>query len=97
MIRQLNVNHKVVVVAIRLDINNPNSKQSLINIINRYDNLDYIQIYDRLDQIDSEMHDLLKMIINKSTLLCFKLVFDKSMNNERLSLFKEYNELIRTK
>jgi len=57
MINELNVNHKVGGIRIKLRNNNPINEEIIRIIINNYDNVYSILVYDYNDSIDNNIHD----------------------------------------
>ena len=60
MIDDLNINHKVGLVWIHLNDNNPITKELLIKMIDRYYNVYDITIADSRNRNDDDIHNLIE-------------------------------------
>jgi len=60
MINELNLNHKVGKVIIRLNSDNPINNDIIRIMINMYHNLYSIVVRDNNDSVDNKIHDQIK-------------------------------------
>jgi len=60
MINELNVNHKVGGIGIKLDNENPINEEIIRMMNNNYNNLYSIGVFDYNDSVDNIIHDKIK-------------------------------------
>ena len=100
MITQLNVNQKVGGIAIKLRNSNPINDEIIRMMINNYNNVYCIYVFDYNDSVDNKVHNQIKQLVRQSVIMGFILRFedgDLFNNNDGLQLMKEYNQIIKQK
>lgn len=99
MVDQLNINHKVSMVGIRVSNNNPLDNELLTKIFDRYDKAHAIVIDDYSNQVDIHVHDQLKLLTEGLTVLQFQLRLYGNLKSSKdgVDLLKEYNEIMKRK
>jgi len=75
MVDQLNVNHKVWWIDIRIDDNNQNDIELINELNDRYINLSYVFIYDELNQVNNNIHNSIKTLVRNKIMMGFYLGF----------------------
>ena len=99
MIDELDVNHKVGSIYIKLIQDNPINTEILKTMTRRYQNAYNVGIKDYSDNIDNDVHSQLMQMVDNSKLLVFGLYFYRRLkdNEDGFRLVKQYNKLMQQK
>ena len=60
VIDELNINHKVEEIGIRINGKNGVNQELMTKMVNNYRNVCDIQVFDWLDSVDTNIHDQIK-------------------------------------
>ena len=63
IINELNANHKVGIIGIKLRNNNPINDEIIRMMINNYKNVYNIVVFDYNDSVDNMIHDQIKQLV----------------------------------
>jgi len=75
MINELNVNHKLGTIWIRLNNDNPINEEIMRNMNNSCNNVYWIVVNDNNNSVDNMVHDQIKQLVRQSTVMRFGLSF----------------------
>ena len=75
MINELNVNHKVGGIYIKLSNDNPINGEIIRMINNSCNNVYWIKVFDYKNSVDNMVHDQIKQLVRQSTVMEFRLSF----------------------